>query len=879
MAKVASKRRVSIFSDIVDWSAELPIWQRDALRRIVETGRIELKDVDELTTICRHANGLSEDRVPRSQALTHDHVAIGCVNGKAVSICSISNPENVNILDPVETLSFAPSGLTVVFGYNGSGKSGYGRILRRACRSRNRGPVILPNILKPKPKSPASAEVVYALDGIEQLPEQWIDGQRPVDFLGAVSFFDSDCASTHVRERNDIAFTPFGLDVLPALGTACKEVQKKLDSEKRRLEAIQPLFLRGPHATGTTCVGVLLRQLSHRTTPEALDTLASLTPDELVRLKELPGLLATDPARITKELRTKINRIVALNQRLADASERLNPEAIKVIQLLADDSDRKWKAAEAAAGLSFSREPLRRVGEDVWRELWEAARRYSTVAYHHDDFPVIDSAVCVLCQQPLDLTAQDRLKRFEAFVSDDTATQAKAARSRIALAIDSIKSLGLRDDLIREQLKDIESSNAIICKSVRRAVAILLLRLRTILKAHKANAWCFTLPFEIVDVRIELNELATTLKEKADDVERSADPVGMAKVKAELAELQSREWLATVVGDVKEHVDRLIEIALLKDCMTETKTNRITAKSKSLAKEHVTDQLRNTFADEIKKMDQGVRRLNVELVATAGEFGASYYRVQLVGATDADVGTVVSEGEHRCIALAGFLSELATEQSCSAIVFDDPVTSLDHHWRECFAGRLVDESMRRQVIVFTHDIVFLHDLISGAKAKDLSATLRRVKTNRDHCGVVDNELPWIAQKSLSRIDDLEKRTRATRAAYDAHDDDNYERDICSVYGDIRATVERTVEEYFFKEVVVRHRDYISLDKLKLVTAINADHCDRLKLLFKRCCEITKAHDRASLRSFGIPSPQDALDDLAELRAIIDDVKDKQKSVQ
>jgi len=33
-----------------------------------------------------------------------------------------------------------------------------------------------------------------------------------------------------------------------------------------------------------------------------------------------------------------------------------------------------------------------------------------------------------------------------------------------------------------------------------------------------------------------------------------------------------------------------------------------------------------------------------------------------------------------------------------------------------------------------------------------------------------------------------------------------------------------------------------------------------------------------LRGFGVPTPDDALDDLKELRAIVDDLRDKQKAI-
>ena len=71
-----------------------------------------------------------------------------------------------------------------------------------------------------------------------------------------------------------------------------------------------------------------------------------------------------------------------------------------------------------------------------------------------------------------------------------------------------------------------------------------------------------------------------------------------------------------------------------------------------------------------------------------------------------NAGEILSEGEYRCVALAGFMAELATNDSDSGIIFDDPVSSLDHLHREAIAKRLAAEGRSRQMIVFTHDLPF-----------------------------------------------------------------------------------------------------------------------------------------------------------------------------
>ncbi len=849
----------------------------------MENCELTVEDIRELVALCKYAHGLEVDVVPEIRPLTGEHVPKGLPAGKAVTLCSIAEPENVNALDHTQELTFKSTGLTVVFGYNGSGKSSYGRILRRACRARSTGSPILPNVLRGGASAAATAVITYALDGAEQKPEQWVDGHRPVEALGSVSFFDTECAAVHVREKHDIAFTPAGLDLLPKLGLACKQVQKSLDDERKKLEANRPRFLQTPQATGATAVGRLLRSLSDKSDISALDMLASLSDAERQRFKLLPALLANDPFKQSQELQNRGRRAGELAATLRKALSVLSNGALASLQGLAVDFRRKTKTTEAAAQLNFSGDPLEGVGEDVWRELWEAARRYSTAIFPDQEFPAIkaDDAVCLLCQQTLGDVAKDRLQRFERFVSDDTAAHAATAKRALDSATKIIEELPLRDQVTRNYLQDVAVVNETLHKRARMALAARLRRQRMVQTAKSADNWTLGADSSVVDIEDVCNELEAAGKlqiSAAAEIERTAKDDERKAIEAELAEFKAREWLGTVLGDVKDHLTRLAELEQVKACIDEAKTNKVTAKSKALAKEYATDQLRDAFASEIVRMQQGVRRLNVELATAAGEFGSSYYKIRLVGAHDNAVETIVSEGEHQCIALAGFLSELATQNSRSAIIFDDPVNSLDHQWRGCFAQRLVDEARGRQVIVFTHDIVFLHDLMSGADEMAVPICLCRVHSNREHCGYVADGLPWVAQKTVQRIDQLEKDVRATQTDYEAGNDDQYEAGICRIYDNLRTTVERAVEEWVFRGVVVRHRDYINLKDLRLVTVITATHCERLQKLFQRCCDITQAHDRSSLRSFGVPRPDQALADLTELRDTVDDIRSLQKAL-
>ena len=94
----------------------------------------------------------------------------------------------------------------------------------------------------------------------------------------------------------------------------------------------------------------------------------------------------------------------------------------------------------------------------------------------------------------------------------------------------------------------------------------------------------------------------------------------------------------------------------------------------------LTPRLRDKFADEI--INLAARSVRVEMIRAGGQYGSPHYQVRLLAAPAVNVVGVLSEGEQTCVAVAAFLAELATASHSSALVFDDPISSLDHKWRD-----------------------------------------------------------------------------------------------------------------------------------------------------------------------------------------------------
>jgi integrase len=103
---------------------------------------------------------------------------------------------------------------------------------------------------------------------------------------------------------------------------------------------------------------------------------------------------------------------------------------------------------------------------------------------------------------------------------------------------------------------------------------------------------------------------------------------------------------------------------------------------------------------ELKSLD--VHELKAAMKAETAK-GKTQYKLVLEMPGSMAAKDILSEGEQRAIAIAAFLAEVNLGGGLGGVVFDDPVSSLDHRRRWHVARRLAQEALKRQVIVFTHD--------------------------------------------------------------------------------------------------------------------------------------------------------------------------------
>lgn len=857
----------NIFAELLTWSKELTPWQNEAIRRLFRQGNLSNHDMDELFELAKVDYGI----VPLSSPIVDlmlkaTDIPTAPVSGQKIQLKSVRNLENVNLLESNTRLLIGDH-LTVIYGENASGKSGYARVMKKAFRARA-VEEILPNVYIPIGTSKGSAKAIFEIEENGVLGDKvWVDGSRSPECLGRFAVCDSKCARVYISQDNELDFLPYGFDILLGLGKATEEIKKRFQSVATA--SLPNKEILGPFIDNTT-VGKFINILSASTTESEVKKLAIWIEDDIKALKnkeeELEKLKTSSPTTLRNALAIRIKQLQAVKASIEPLVHAVSDSKVGTLKTKVLEFVQYEKAVEIAAKLAFEKMPLPGIGGEVWRKLLLSAAEFSNQhAYLGQQFPVdVPAAKCVLCLQDLDKVAQDRLKRFWDFIQDDTSSKRDKAKATLDFEINSLKKIPT--DLPKEViiLEDaLRSAGSKVFDEVKPYMEKIAIRVKNIETAVKMNDWELMSaapesPIKVIDAEI------TTLQESfAEIVDDGKVQDRIRSFSDEIAEYKARQRINANLKLILDYLKNLKDSSLANQVAAKVTTHAISIKASNLQTQFVTEEFKKGIKDELEPMGLDRVKTNIEKKSDKGKV---LHKVVIEGGIKAPLEAVFSEGERTAIALACFLAELRTSADNCGIIFDDPVSSLDHKIRDKVVDRLVYEAKQRQVVVFTHDLVFFTELLESAQCQAVPYFIQNLVALGIHVGLI-SALPQEALNVKQRLQELDKLMLKVREAEKAADVPNYVQGEGDFYQLLRSTWERCVEECLFNGVVQRLQKEVKTLKLDGVSVDNSS----VAMIFDgmtRTSSMIKAHDRAVAKNTPLASLADMEKDLGDLKTFL-----------
>ncbi len=705
---------------------------------------------------------------------------------------------NVNAIADGQKLAFEPVGVNVIWGGNGAGKTGYSRILKHAGRTLYRE-TVLTNVTEEESGAPA-ATVDISIGEKSHNVALDLTATAPA-LLGRICIADAKSGEAYLTQETEVDYVPTTLSSLSRLADGLLAVKAIL---QQRLDELRLTEI-DPHSFGSdTAVAKLLAGLTHETPDELIVSLANLSEAELEQQAALRKRVGEIDAMQAPQLREAAERDVKDAERLSSDLQMLTvalaEPALEAARELRRGLAETREAAELIAK-GFQQEPLAGVGTEPWRVLWKAAREFA--AHLGEKLPPDHSpAHCPLCMQELTTEARTRLDEFERFVEGDVNARLGEMEAK------------LEED--RERLPDVDIVRVRNQGSIERLGIELGEPGHTILgwlEGAKASiARLSTGDFDGLLPIGPAEDLGPWIAKRRGDAERhAAIERGEENEKARrgLAELDARHQLGLRLADVLAHLAILREIEHIRTAMAKTSTNAVSRKITALSQELVQAGLEKALKRQLRALD--FRGLEV-VPRTRTVEGKPRVSLCFEAVDDGPLTGVLSVGEQRRLALAMFLAEMEVLSDLSPVIFDDPTSSIDQEGRRHIAATLGRLGKARQVIVFTHELSFVHEL-----RKSLSDVvplhIQHVCRVGDTVGHVRPSLPWEGLPSSERNGPLRQRLEDVKRAEKVGDPTSIATAVLEFCRYLRDSFERTVEDRVLAGSITRRDDSVHTQKL------------------------------------------------------------------
>lgn len=680
---------------LAEWANATDEWVRLLVAEVIASGRpVGESVIDQAYQLFRQEKALDERTVPTVEPLNiearQDEAA------PPLSIVRLSEVRGVNALIAGAVIE-PHEGLTILYGENGTGKTGYSRIFKALAESRT-ADEILGNI-DAESEEEQAARIEYEVGG-QRATLDWA-GERGISPFTRMSIFDSPSVTAHVDEDLDYVYVPAALALFNHIIAAIQAVTFHIDAAMSSLvSGGSTLLTRFPKSSSAY---PLIETLGAATDLEALRAKASTDPKVDEKIDSLTQAVAALKANTVGTQITARKREQRVVEQAAEAAAALlgfetttyNATLSKRAQLARDYDQFR---SELFAAVDLPAEP-----DETWSAFvgaGDAYRQHLIAADAHEPDR------CLYCRQPLAEPARDLLTRYSAYLEDKISADIREAdavlaaskRSVVTIAnaeVDGfIEEFSTRDDkpAFFAAVRAIEAARATVADATQNSHAVDLDILAAV-----------TTPKSTVDAAAAAaNSDIASLEEQSSN--RSD---ALAEKQAELAELTAaaeltRSWtsIETQVKNARE-ADRL---RILKRALPQL-SRGVTALSKTASDQLINQSFDTLFAEECNALR--APQLKVQFV---GREGKAQRRKVLSGRYKPS--KVLSEGEQKVLAIADFLAEARLGGITAPVIFDDPVSSLDHRRLNEVARRIANLAEHNQVVVFTHDIFFATTLLA-----------------------------------------------------------------------------------------------------------------------------------------------------------------------
>jgi len=768
---------------------------------------------------------------------------------------SLTNVEGVNALTENQKIEFTPK-LTIIYGVNGAGKSGYVRLLKNSFYSKHKES-ILENINLQEGHKSISAIFNFTSDGTNIKLKYPDDSENGIFSQYAV--FDGEIGKKHLSNRNGFIFRPNGLRLFNEFNSSLEKLNSRLYAEIQAKNVANP-FADDDIFQGESEIKTFLKSLSNNSNLDDLNKHLPYSEEEKLKKAKIEKkyddlkIALSQKEKAVRELYSIQSQLSSRKKNLENINFWFTQNQFDIINSNIKDYKTKLEIAKKEGTEKFDTDKIKHIGSIEWKQFIEAAEKFA-LTQSEKEYPEIGD-YCLLCHQSINDPSKILITSYWDYIKSIAEQEAKEAKATLNKLRENYERLDFNqfpdNDILSVWLKDKYENSFVKLKE----------------DLDKQKKLSPDIVFNInnceiksqTEIRLDLSILDTINQQITNDIkdyDEDKQNESLQKLLKEKTYLAHKEKLAVRYPDIEMLHKNMTWVNKANQFNKQSFKAQSTNTEKRLSKEYFNSDYVNSFNSECEILNGN---FGIEIDARSSD-AQSNRQLFLKGK---DPSAILSEGEQKVISLADFIAETNIRTINKGIIFDDPVNSLDEERKSIIANRLVELSNDKQVIIFTHDLVFVSNLINIASDIGFAPD----------CHWIENRNGKPGQVWLRNSPSYEKKYRNSEPATIFYTDANKEdcspeqREfyIRSGFTALRTCYEVLVINDLFKNVVQRYNERVSIDSLTSVK-FDEELINELLDSFAQCCRHMEGHTHSDKYAYRKPEPSNLNDEIQRYESI------------
>ena len=472
--------------------------------------------------------------------------------------------------------------------------------------------------------------------------------------------------------------------------------------------------------------------------------------------------------------------------------------------------------------------------EQTWEDFIRSGLEYRR---HLESLGVHNDTRCLYCRQLLGTDALELIVKYSEYLESQIARDIEAQESTIQILVKPVEDSSLKSVQTFCEPADADTDKSMPARAEQIEALRNLVSLDGTLRKQFTDKVmvCENILSKISGIRAKvglwLSDVKATLEVlRAQDSDRDKS---LTEKENELLELKARLELNKSWGEVEgivavayRHHKLRSERAAISNIL-----RNITLLSNKASEQLINKNFEQIFRNECAELR--APELDLEF---SGREGRAQRKKRLPGGLNPS--KVLSEGEQKVLAIADFLAEARMSDNSVPVIFDDPVSSLDHRRVGEVARRIASLASDHQVVVFTHDIWLVTHLLDIFEKSDRCVYYQVTDDHGKGTVTLGTGPRWDTIKNLTAkinlsIEEARKTAGEERQSH-----------IRDAYDSTRSWCELFVEQDVLAKVTERYQPNVRMTSLSRIKVQRLEQTRQTVMsVFEDACRYIEAHSQ------------------------------------